>query len=115
MTLIQHFQDKIPILGVCVGAPMHCGSLWGTCGPRKATDAWERQCCASQWKGPVSRIAQSFLAGRYHSLAVPIDGIPDGFVVDAQTDDGEVMGMHHTSSPIMGVQFHPESIFDPRW
>ena len=54
-------------------------------------------------------------AGRYHSLSVPRDGLPRGFVVNAVTDDAdeEVMGLRHHSLPVHGVQFHPESVLTP--
>ena len=51
-----------------------------------------------------------FDATRYHSLAVRRETLPAGFIVDAETDDGEIMGMHHESRPLYGLQFHPESI-----
>ncbi|OYZ98367.1 MAG: aminodeoxychorismate/anthranilate synthase component II, partial [Novosphingobium sp. 17-62-8] len=49
-----------------------------------------------------------FIATRYHSLIVT--DIPDCLEVNAQSDDTHVMGFRHTSLPIHGVQFHPESI-----
>jgi anthranilate synthase component 2 len=51
-----------------------------------------------------------FHATRYHSLAIKRETMPDVLQVDAETDDGEVMGVSHKARPIFGVQFHPESI-----
>jgi anthranilate synthase component 2 len=51
-----------------------------------------------------------FNVTRYHSLAVKPETLPKELIVDATTDDGEIMGMHHATRPIFGVQFHPESI-----
>ena len=113
MTLIQHFQDKVPILGVCLGHQCIAEVFGGRVVHAKQLMHGKDSVVRHDGTGLYRGLPNPFLAGRYHSLAVPIDGIPDGFVVDAQTDDGEVMGMRHTSSSIMGVQFHPESILTP--
>jgi anthranilate synthase component 2 len=49
-------------------------------------------------------------ATRYHSLVVERASMPRELIVNAETDDHLVMGLMHTSLPIHGVQFHPESI-----
>ena len=54
-----------------------------------------------------------FPAGRYHSLAVLKENLPDELVIDATSEDGEIMGMHHREHPSFGVQFHPESVLTP--
>ena len=54
-----------------------------------------------------------FPAGRYHSLAVHEDHLPDVLTVSAYTSDGEVMGIRHRELPVEGVQFHPESLLTP--
>ena len=52
-------------------------------------------------------------AARYHSLAAKPDTIPDTLKVVGATEDGEVMAVAHTSAPVYGLQFHPESILTP--
>ena len=54
-----------------------------------------------------------FPAGRYHSLALVREKLPDCLVVDAWTNDDEIMGVHHTEHQTYGVQFHPESVLTP--
>ena len=48
---------------------------------------------------------------RYHSLAVLRDDLPECLKVTAQTADGEIMAMRHKEYPVVGLQFHPESIY----
>jgi anthranilate synthase/aminodeoxychorismate synthase-like glutamine amidotransferase len=56
-------------------------------------------------------LASPFEAGRYHSLVIPADGLPRGFVKTAWVaDDMTVMSVRHERWPVYGVQFHPESV-----
>ena len=53
---------------------------------------------------------QSFQATRYHSLVIEPSSMPAELIVTAKTREEEIMGIKHTSLPIWGVQFHPESL-----
>lgn len=56
-------------------------------------------------------VPQAFRATRYHSLAVVSDSVPEELTVTSRTAEcGVVMGLQHRSAPIVGVQFHPESV-----
>ena len=48
---------------------------------------------------------------RYHSLAVLNEGLPECLKVIAKTSDGEIMAIRHKDYPVVGLQFHPESIY----
>jgi len=51
-----------------------------------------------------------FEAIRYHSLVVERKSLPDCLEITAQTKEKEIMGLKHRKYPVLGVQFHPESI-----
>jgi para-aminobenzoate synthetase component 2 len=55
-------------------------------------------------------VPQPFTATRYHSLAVVDTTVPSELLVTSRTQGGVIMGLRHSSAPIMGVQFHPESV-----
>ena len=107
---IRTFGHKVPILGVCLGHQA-IGEVFGgkvVSAPSlvhgKATEVIHDS--RTIFRG----LPQPFAAGRYHSLVVAPDSIPDTLEVSATTADGVVMGLRHKKLPIEGVQFHPESI-----
>ena len=60
--------------------------------------------------GVFAGVQDPFEAIRYHSLAVYREDLPEELEVTAWTDNGLIMGVRHREHPIVGVQFHPESI-----
>jgi anthranilate synthase/aminodeoxychorismate synthase-like glutamine amidotransferase len=62
-------------------------------------------------RGVFSGIGAPFEAGRYHSLVIAADSVPDALEVSARTkEDGTIMAIRHRTYPVHGVQFHPESV-----
>ncbi len=61
-------------------------------------------------KGIFDELPTPFQATRYHSLVVEESSMPDCFEVTARADDGQIMAIAHRNDPVVGVQFHPESI-----
>ena len=63
-----------------------------------------------QQEGVLADIPSPFTATRYHSLCVEKESVPNTLHITGTTDSGLVMSMEHTTLPIQGVQFHPESV-----
>lgn len=109
MDVINEFKGKIPILGVCLG---HQGIFAAFGG--KITRSNPIHGKLSQIKhsdnGIFKGVETSLIATRYHSLVCDEKSIPECIEITAKTDDGIIMGIKHVSSPIFGLQFHPESI-----
>lgn len=111
--LIQAFTS-IPILGVCLGHQAIVSALGGkiVSAPEiihgKEEPIFHRNTLLYQ------HLPQPFMAGRYHSLLAERNSLPQALVVDAETSKGLIMGVHHRSRPLFGVQYHPESILTPQ-
>jgi anthranilate synthase/aminodeoxychorismate synthase-like glutamine amidotransferase len=61
-------------------------------------------------EGVFAGLPNPLTVGRYHSLVVEEKSLPPELAVTARTADGMVMAMAHLQYPVVGVQFHPESI-----
>lgn len=107
--VIREFGPTIPVLGVCLGHQC-IGHVYGgvvTRAPRlmhgKTSPVYH------SGSGVFNGVPSPFKATRYHSLIVE-EPLPDCLQVIAFTSEGEVMGLRHKEFPVVGVQFHPESI-----
>lgn len=60
-------------------------------------------------RGVFRGVANPLVAGRYHSLVVLEEGLPEELEVSARSN-GLVMGIRHRTLDLEGVQFHPESV-----
>ncbi|MCV2884365.1 aminodeoxychorismate/anthranilate synthase component II [Aestuariibacter sp. AA17] len=113
LSAIRHFAGKIPILGVCLG--------YQAIGQTFGADVIRAQ---RVLHGKTSEIRHNhsllfkdipdpFTATRYHSLVLNENSLPKEFAVTAWCEeDGvrEIMAIEHQTLPVMGVQFHPESL-----
>lgn len=107
---IRYFAGKIPILGVCLGH-QSIGAAFGGKIVRSSTLMHGKTSpIHHDGQGLFTGLPNPFNATRYHSLVVERETLPACLEVTAWVDNGEIMGMGHSSLPVWGVQFHPESI-----
>lgn len=108
--IVRQAPDDLPILGVCLGHQ----SIGAAEGGEIITAQEIRHGKISQIQhksGPLFKgLPATFDVVRYHSLSIQAEDLPDTLIADAFTSDGEIMAVRHTSRPVYGVQFHPESI-----
>jgi anthranilate synthase/aminodeoxychorismate synthase-like glutamine amidotransferase len=110
---INHFSNKIPILGVCLGHQAIGQAFGGKVVRAGRVMHGKTSPVSHDGKGVFSGLPSPFDAMRYHSLVVETESLPDCLMVTARTDQGELMGLRHKTLAVEGVQFHPESIMTP--
>jgi para-aminobenzoate synthetase len=102
-------SSEVPVLGICLGHQGLGYVLDAAVTAAPIAMHGRRSQVGHTASGLFEDIPQDFSVVRYHSLAVTGDLGPDGRVI-AWTDEDVVMGIEHSSRPLWGVQFHPESI-----
>ena len=111
--IISELSGQLPILGICLGHQA-IGEVFGG----KIVRAKEivhgktsriKHCGTGIYRG----LAQGVEVGRYHSLIIERETLPDCLEVTSELDDGTIMGVRHKTFDVEGIQFHPESILTP--
>jgi anthranilate synthase component 2 len=108
--LIQKLAGKIPILGVCLGHQAIGAAFGGKIIRAPKLFHGKTSQIRHDGSGVFRGLPNPFTATRYHSLIVERKSLPAELQVTAETDDDIIMGMQHRQYPLMGVQFHPESV-----
>ncbi len=110
LEIVRELADEVPILGVCLGHQVIAAALGGRVvrceQPQHGRGSWIHHHGGGLFRG----LANPFFAGRYHSLRVEESSLPGELRVTARTAEGLLMAIEHTRRPVVGWQFHPESI-----
>ena len=112
--LIREVARVTPVLGVCLGHQA-IGVAFGAPVVR-ASQLMHGKTSKVHHDGSdplFEGLPSPFEATRYHSLILEDATLPDCLLPIARTNDGTLMGVRHQEFPVVGVQFHPESVMTP--
>ena len=110
LDLLAQAPHDLPMFGVCLGHQAMGHAFGGDVAGARAIMHGKVSEVTHRGGGLFRGLPSPFKATRYHSLAVKRETFPATLAIDAETADGEVMGLSHRTRPLFGVQFHPESI-----
>ena len=111
IAMIKYCAEKsIPLFGVCLGHQAIGEAFGATVSRAPELLHGKTSQVIHNGGGVLSNLPSPFTATRYHSLAVERDTVPTVLEITGSTESGVVMSMRHTTLPIEGVQFHPESV-----
>ncbi len=110
LDVIRQLGAEIPLLGICLGHQA-IGEAYGGLVVH-APELMHGKTSLIHHDGDtiLSDIPDPFEATRYHSLIVEEASLPDCLMVTARAASGEIMALRHKTHPVIGLQFHPESI-----
>jgi anthranilate synthase/aminodeoxychorismate synthase-like glutamine amidotransferase len=109
MEVTRRFPEAgVPTLGVCLGHQSLAQAFGGTV-IRHLPVHGKTTTIEHDGRTIYAGLESPLTVGRYHSLVVAQDGLPDCFEVSSR-GGGVVMGIRHRQLPAEGVQFHPESV-----
>ena len=110
LEVVRRLHGELPILGVCLGHQAIAEALGGRVVRAPEPIHGRTSSIRHDGRGVFAGLPKRIVACRYHSLVVDETTLPACLEVSARTDDGTVMALRHRTLPVVGLQFHPESI-----
>jgi len=110
LEVVRAFVEKVPILGVCLGHQAIAAALGGRIVRAPEPVHGRVSAIRHNAQGVFQGLANPLAGCRYHSLVVEESSLPECLAATAWTADGVVMALEHRTRPVVGLQFHPESI-----
>ena len=111
--LIRKMAPHTPILGICLGHQAIGVAFGGQVTSAQEIRHGKKSPIFHRRKGLFKNVPLPFSAGRYHSLAIEKQTLPDSLLIEAETSNGIIMAVRHVEYQCFGLQFHPESILTP--
>jgi anthranilate synthase/aminodeoxychorismate synthase-like glutamine amidotransferase len=110
--LVALAQEGVPGFGICLGHQCIADAFGARVEPHPVPTHGKKSLVRLLPDPIFEGLPDVIEAGRYHSLHVVDDGLGQRnlTVIARAVDDATVMGVRHATLPIVGVQFHPESI-----
>ncbi len=110
---VLYFAGKLPILGICLGHQVIGEVFGGKVILAKKPIHGKVSRLFHDGQGSYAGLSPEATVGRYHSLIVERESLPECLEISSELEDGTIMGLRHKKYPIEGLQFHPESILTP--
>ncbi|ARJ51246.1 anthranilate synthase component II [Staphylococcus lutrae] len=108
--VIKAFESTTPILGVCLGFQLLVTYYGGNIVHASRPVHGHTTRIIHDRSALFQDLPDSFEVMRYHSLMADPATIAEPLRISAHNDEGIVMAVRHLTRPIVGVQYHPESI-----
>jgi anthranilate synthase/aminodeoxychorismate synthase-like glutamine amidotransferase len=109
LEVVRQWAGKLPILGICLGHQT-IGAAFGGRVVRGEPVHGRTSDVLHTGRGIFSDLPNPLQACRYHSLIVERASLPECLEITAWTAEGTIMALAHRDLPVVGLQFHPESI-----
>lgn len=109
--IVRRLGPGVPTLGVCLGHQTIVEAFGGEVGQAQRLLHGKASAVSHDGRGVFEGLPDPLEGGRYHSLAAT--RVPEELEVCATAEDGEVMAVRHREHPVLGIQFHPESVLTP--
>jgi anthranilate synthase component 2 len=114
LEVLRTLSPRIPTLGVCLGHQAIYHAFGGSVVRAGRLVHGKVSRIMHDGRGIFYGVSNPLVATRYHSLIADAATLPPDLEIIAHSkEEGYVMGIRHRIYPILGIQFHPESILTP--